>query len=80
MDNFLKLHTYAKLMYDQGVQEVEKHFVEYLGVRSQHEENKEDFAEGGGENDIVMDLQNFGDNENWLDSMVGWQPNDLDFG
>jgi hypothetical protein len=65
MDNFSKLHTYAKIMYDQGVQDFEKHFVEYIGVRSQHEENKEDFAEGGGpENNIVMVLQNSGHGEN----------------
>ena len=27
-----------------------------------------------------MDLQNFKENENWLGSLVGGQPNDLDFG
>ena len=27
-----------------------------------------------------MDLLHFGDNENWLCSMVGGQPNDIDFG
>ena len=27
-----------------------------------------------------MDLQNFGDDENWIGSLVGGQPNDLDFG
>ena len=80
MDNLLKLHTYAKLVYDRGVQEVEKHVVEYLGARPQHEANKEDFEEGGGENDTVMNLQNFGDDGNWLGSLVGRQLDDLDFG
>ena len=27
-----------------------------------------------------MDLQNFGDDENWIGSVVGGQPNILDFG
>ena len=27
-----------------------------------------------------MDLQTFGDDENWLGSLVGGQPDDLDFG
>ena len=63
MDNLPKLHTYAKLIYDQGVQEVEKHFVYDLGARPQHEVNKDNYEEGGGENDTIMDLQNFGNDE-----------------
>jgi hypothetical protein len=35
---------------------------------------------GGGENDRIMDLKNFRDNENFLGSMVGGQLDDLDFG
>jgi hypothetical protein len=48
MDILPTLHTYAKLMYDQGVQEVDKHFVQDLGARSHHEANKEDYEEGVG--------------------------------
>ena len=35
-------------MYDQGVQDIEKPFVQDLGVRPQHEADKEDFEEGSG--------------------------------
>ena len=48
MDNLVKWHLYAKLMYDRGVQEIKKHFVHDLGVRPQHEADKEDYEEGSG--------------------------------
>ena len=32
------------------------------------------------ENDTIMDLQNFGDNEDWIGSLVGGQLNNLDIG
>ena len=80
MDNLPKLHTYAKLMYDWGVQKLKKHFVHDLGARPQHGADQKDYEEDGGENDIVMHPQNFGDDEIWLGSLVGGQPNDLDFG
>ena len=35
---------------------------------------------GSEENDTIMDLLHFGDGENWLGSMVGRQPNDIDVG
>ena len=35
--------------------------------------------EGRGEIDTIMDLQNFGDNENWLGTLVGGQSDDLEF-
>ena len=65
---------------DRVVQEVEKHFVEGLGVRSQHGTYREDYEEGGGESDKITDLQNFGVVENWKGSLVGGQPNNIDFG
>ena len=73
IDNFIhgiwiisqKLHTYAKLMYVCEVHEVEGHFVHDLGARSQHEGDKENYEEGSGENETNMDLQNFGNDENW---------------
>jgi hypothetical protein len=65
-------------MYDRGAQEVEKHFVQDLDAKSQHEANKDDYEEGSGENDTIMNLQNFGDDGNWLGSLVGGQPNDLE--
>ena len=39
-----------------------------FGARPQYGENWEDYEEGSGENDTIMDLLHFGDNENWL----GW--------
>ena len=78
MDNLPKLHTYAKLMYNRGVQQVEKHFVHHLGARLQDEANKEDYEEGSGENNTIMDLQIFGDDENYLGTLVGGQPHDLE--
>jgi hypothetical protein len=51
-------------LYDRVVQKVEKRFVHDLGVRPQLGAYQEDYVEGGGENDIVMNLQNFGDYEN----------------
>ena len=63
-----------------GSKKSKKHFVHDLGARPQHEANKEGYEEGGGENDTTMDLQNFGDDENWLGSLVGGQLDDLDFG
>ena len=56
MDNLSKLHTYAKLMYDHGVQEVGKQLVHDLGAIPQHEANKKDYEEGGGENDMIIIL------------------------
>ena len=78
MDNLPKLHTYTKFMYDWGVPEIEKHFVHDLGVRPQHEADKKDYEGGSGQNDTVMDLQNLGDDENWLGSLVGGQLDDLE--
>ena len=46
----------------------------------EHETYWEDQEEGGGDIDTIMDLQSFGDDENWIGSMVGGQPNNLDFG
>ena len=46
----------------------------------QHGTYKEDYEEGDGEDDTIMDLQNFGDDENWIGSLEGGQPNNLDFG
>ena len=80
MDNLPNLHTFAKLMYNQGVWEVEKHFVQDLGARPQHKVDKEGYEEVGGENDTAMDLQKLGDDGNWLGFMVGGQLDDLDFG
>jgi hypothetical protein len=40
----------------------------------------EDYEERGWENDTIIDLQNFGNDENWLGSPVGGQLDDLDFG
>ena len=40
----------------------------------------EDYEEGNGEIDTIMDLLHFGDDKNWLGSMVGGQLDDLDFG
>jgi hypothetical protein len=80
MDNLPKLHTCAKVECDTGVQEVERHFVQDLGARPEHEANKEYCEEGVGETDTVMDLQNFGDDENGLDSLVGGQLDDLTLG
>ena len=80
MDNLPKLHTQAKLIYDWAIQEVEKHFAQDLGARPQHEANWEDYEEGVGENDTIMNLQNFGDGENQLGSLVGGQPDGPHFG
>ena len=63
----------------QSIQEVEKHFVQDLGGRPQCGAYWEDYEEGGGENDTIMDLLHFGDNENWLSSLVGGQSNGLNF-
>ena len=35
---------------------------------------------GNGENETTMDLLHFEDDENWLGSLVGGQPDSLDFG
>ena len=66
MDNLPKFHTYTELMvqlgkswYDWAVQEVRKHFVQELGARPQHEVDREDYEEGGGENETIMDLLYF---------------------
>ena len=48
MDNFPKLHTCAKFMYDWGVKKIEKHFVHDLGAIPQHEAYREDYVEGCG--------------------------------
>ena len=72
-------HTQS-LWYNQAIQEVEKHFVHDLGAKPQHGVDWEDYEEGSGENDTIMDLQNFRNIENWLGSLVGGQPDDLDFG
>ena len=72
-------HTQS-LWYDRAIQEVEKQFVHDLGARPQHRADREEYVEGGWENDTIMDLLHFGDNENWLGSLVGGQPDDLDFG
>jgi hypothetical protein len=45
----------------------------------QHGANREDYEEGNGENDTTIDLQSFGDVENWLGVLVGGQPDGLDF-
>ena len=37
MDNLPRFHTYTALMYNQGIQEVYKHFVQDLNVRPQNE-------------------------------------------
>ena len=71
-------YTLHRLWYDRAVQEVEKYFVQDLGARPQHGADRDDYEEGGGENDTIMDLQNFDDN--WLGSMVSGQPDNLDFG
>ena len=44
------------------------------------EQIREDYEERDRENDTIIDLQNFGDDENWLGSPVGGQLDDLDFG
>ena len=31
-------------------------------------------------NDTIMDLQNLGDDENWIGSLMGGQLNNVDFG
>ena len=54
MDNLPKLHTSPKLVYDTRVQEVERHFVQDLGARPQHEANKEYHEEDVGEIVTVM--------------------------
>lgn len=65
-------------MYNQGVQEVEKHYLHDLGASPQHEACKEDYEEGSGENDRVIDLQNFKDDEKWLVSLLSGQLEDLE--
>ena len=47
-----------------------KHFVQNLGAKPQYEVDWEDYEEGSRENDSIMDLLHFGDNENWLGSLV----------
>ena len=80
MDDLSKLHTYVKVMYDRAVQQIEKHFVHDFGARPQRGTYKKDYEEGDGETDTNMDLHNFGDDENWLGSLVGGQLDDLDYG
>ena len=46
----------------------------------QYGANWEDYEEGGGENNTIMNLLHFGDDENWLGSLVDGQPDDLGFG
>ena len=40
----------------------------------------EDYEEGGGEDGAIVDLQNFGEDDNWWGSLVGGQLDDLHFG
>ena len=54
------------LWYDVAVREGEKYLcVHDLGARPRHGVDHEDYEEGSGENDAIMDLQNFIDYENW---------------
>ena len=41
---------------------------------TQHATYHKGYEEGGGENDTVMDLLYFEDDENWLGSLVGCEP------
>ena len=56
---------------DRVVQEVEKYFVQDFGASFQHGTYWKGYEEGGGENDSIMDLQNFPDDENWIGSRYG---------
>ena len=60
-------------MYDLAVQQIKKHFVHDFGARSQHGAYQEDYEEGGGETNTNMNLQNFGDDENW--QVLWWMGN-----
>jgi hypothetical protein len=80
------LHTCAKLTirlgtlwYKHAIQEVEKHFVHDLGARPRHEVDQRDYEEGGGRDDTIMDLQNFGEYVDWSGSGVGEQLDGIDF-
>lgn len=53
-----------------------KHLVHVLGARPQHGANQEDYEEDGGR---VINLWIYKTSEMMLGSLVGWQPNDLDF-
>ena len=66
--------------YNWAVQEAEKHFVHDLGARPQHGVDREHYEEGGGKNDLITNLQNSRNDENWLGGLVGGQPDDLCFG
>ena len=60
----------SKLCNDRAIQGVGKHFVQDLGARPQNGIDWEDYEEGGGEIDAIMDLLHFVDNENWIGSLV----------
>lgn len=47
---------------------------------TQHATYRKYYEEGCGENDIVLDLLHFEEDENWLGSLVCAQPYDLDYG
>jgi len=68
------------LWYVWEIQEVGKHSAHDLGAKPRHGPYEEDYGEGGGEIDTIVELQQFGEHENWLGSLVGGQPYDLDFG
>jgi hypothetical protein len=44
----------------------------------QEPQHYEDYEEASGENNTIMDLQNFEDNENWLGTLVDGQSDDLE--
>jgi len=67
------------LYYDRAIQEVKKTLCTRSWCKTQHEANWEDYEKGGEENDTIVDLLHFEDNENWLGSLVGGQPDDFDF-
>ena len=71
MDLSPKVAHTQKLVYDRGVQKVEKHFVQEFGATSQHGAVWKDYEEGGEENDTILDIHNFGDDENSFGSLVG---------
>ena len=41
--------------------------------------DREDYEEGGGESDTIINLLHFSDNKNWLGSLVGGQSDELVF-
>lgn len=55
MDNFPNLYTYAKLVVQLGSPRGREHFVQDFGVRIEPRAKREDYKEGGGENDVIYE-------------------------